>query len=71
MDGYKELAAAIIEKALMDFKTARNNIRKNYNVDYSEKTILEVSQFLKSEWFTMISDLNGCLLLKMMKEETA
>ena len=71
MDGYKELAAAIVEKALMDFKTARNNIRKNYNVDYSEKTILEVSQFLKSEWFTMISDLNGCLLLKMMKEETA
>lgn len=71
MDGYKELAAAIVEKALMDFKAARNNIRKNYNVDYSEKTILEVSQFLKSEWFTMISDLNGCLLLKMMKEETA
>lgn len=71
MDGYKELAAAIVEKALMDFKAARNNIRKNYNVNYSEKTILEVSQFLKSEWFTMISDLNGCLLLKMMKEETA
>lgn len=71
MDGYKELAAAIVEKALMDFKTARNNIRNNYNIDYSEKTILEVSQFLRSEWFTMISDLNGCLLLKMIKEETA
>lgn len=71
MDGYKELAAAIVERALMDFRTARNNIRKNYNIDYSEKTILEVSQFLMSEWFTMISDLNGCLLLKMMKEEMA
>lgn len=71
MDGYKELAAAIVERALMDFRTAINNIRKNYNIDYSEKTILEVSQFLMSEWFTMISDLNGCLLLKIMKEETA
>ena len=49
MDGYKELAAAIVERALMDFRTARNNIRKNYNIDYSEKTILEVSQFLISE----------------------
>lgn len=71
MDGYTELAAAIVERALQDYKTAAEHIKRKYNTTEAERTIHDVSKFLKSEWFAMLSDLNGKLLLKMMKEEVA
>lgn len=71
MDGYKQLAGAIVERALLDYKTAANNIRKKHDMDNSEGTVHEISRFLKSEWFMMLSDLDGKLLLRMMKEEAA
>lgn len=71
MDGYKQLAAAIVERALLDYKVATKNIHINRDMDNAEGTILEISRFLKSDWFMMLSELDGKLLLKLMKEEMA
>ena len=52
---YAELAAAIIEQALKDFKT-------------DEKYRSEVIRFIKSDWFKSLSNLDSKRLIKMLKE---
>ena len=52
---YAELAAAIIEQALKDFKT-------------DEKYRSEVIRFIKSDWFKSLSNLDSKALVKMLKE---
>lgn len=52
---YAELAAAIIEQALKDFKT-------------DEKYRSEVIRFIKSDWFKSLSNLDSNRLIKMLKE---
>ena len=52
---YAELAAAIIEQALKDFKT-------------DEKYRSEVIRFIKSDWFKTLSHLDSERLIKMLKE---
>ena len=52
---YAELAAAIIERALKDFKK-------------DDKYRSEVIRFIKSDWFKSLSNLDSKRLIKMLKE---
>ena len=52
---YAELAAAIIEQALQDFKK-------------DEKYRSEVIRFIKSDWFKSLSNLDSKSLVKRLKE---
>ena len=52
---YAELAAAIIEQALKDFKT-------------DEKYRSEVIRFIKSDWFKSLSHLDSERILQFLKE---
>ena len=52
---YAELAAAIIEQALKDFKK-------------DEKYRSEVIRFIKSDWFKSLSKLDSNQLIKLLKE---
>ena len=52
---YAELAAAIVEQALKDFKT-------------DEKYRSEVIRFIKSDWFKSLSNLDSKALVKRLKE---
>ena len=52
---YAELAAAIIEQALKDFKK-------------DDKYRAEVIRFIKSDWFKSLSKLDSNRLIKMLKE---
>ena len=52
---YAELATAIIEQALKDFKK-------------DEKYRAEVIRFIKSDWFKSLSNLDSKRLIKMLKE---
>ena len=52
---YAELAAAIVEQALKDFKK-------------DEKYRAEVIRFIKSDWFKSLSNLDSKRLIKMLKE---
>ena len=61
-EGYVPLSAAIIERALLDYKQALSE---------DEGTIRECERFLRSQWFAFLSDLDGEKLIVMMKEEAA
>ena len=52
---YAELATAIVEQALKDFKN-------------DEKYRSEVIRFIKSDWFKALSHLDSGRLIKMLKE---
>ena len=52
---YAELASAIIEQALKDFKK-------------DEKYRSEVIRFIKSGWFKSLANLDSKRLIKMLKE---
>ena len=52
---YAELAAAIVEQALKDFKK-------------DDKYRSEVIRFIKSDWFKSLSNLDSKRLIKMLKE---
>jgi len=66
---YELLAAAIIERALLDYRRAKKNILKKYDVLNSEIKISEIQKFLKSKWFSLLSDLNGEKLIDLMEAE--
>lgn len=62
--GYELLAAAVIEKALQDYKAAL--MTKNRD------GINEAERFLRSQWFELLADdLNGENLITKMKEAFA
>jgi len=66
---YEMLSAAIIEQALRDYRRARKNILKKYDVLNSEIKISEIQKFLKSKWFSLLSDLDGEKLIELMENE--
>lgn len=63
-EGYVPLSAAIIERALLDYKQALS--------EKDEGTIRECERFLRSQWFELLAnDLNGETLITTMKEAFA
>ena len=58
-EGYKELAAAIVERAVLDYRAALTN------QDKYERVSLE--KFFCSGWFDILSDCDGKILMQMIR----
>ena len=70
-DGYEMLAAAVVERAVLDYRQAQENIRTKYNVLDAQNVIRALERFFRSEWFGILSDLDGEELVEMLRRETA
>lgn len=58
-EGYEMLAAAVVERAVIDYKSA-----------LAEKDMGEIRQlkrFFRSDWFDFLSDLNGEVLMAQVE----
>ena len=66
---YEMLSAAIIEQALRNYRRARINILKKYDVINSRIRIREIQKFFKSRWFRFLSELDGEKLIELMENE--
>lgn len=77
---WEELAAAIVERAAIDYHAARffldtidsrpysDESQKKTKINLAKKTIKEVEAFFNSEWFaTIMPDLNGPKAFKALK----
>ena len=71
MDGYEMLAAAVVERAVLDYKEAMENIRAKYNVLEAQNVIRNLDRFFRSEWFGILSDLDGEDLIELMRRQEA
>ena len=61
--GYKKLAAAIVERAVIDYKTALKC--RNYSATYS------LERFFCSAWFEVLSDCNCEVLMQMVRRSVS
>lgn len=59
MDGYLQLAAAIVERAVIDYQNAITQ--------YDEFEINSLEKFFCSEWFQTLSDLDGRTIIRKVK----
>lgn len=61
MDGYKQLAAAIVERAALDYRNALK-----YR-DQSEK--IKIEGFFKSDWFFALAEIDGKELVRKIRAQ--
>ena len=71
MNPYKELANAIIVQAVKDYREALRLLSMNPNDKSAKRDQRNIERFFRSEWFSILTDLNGELLLKKLKEEVS
>lgn len=71
MNPYKELANAIIVQAVKDYRDAVERLRYTPNDKSALHDKRSIEKFFRSNWFSILSDLNGELLLKKLKEEVS
>ena len=65
-DPYKELANAIVLKAVRDYRMARKKGKSRE----AKLMIKDCERFFRSEWFTMLTDVDGQMLLQRLQEES-
>ena len=71
MNPYKELANAIIVQAVKDYRDAVERLRYTPDDKSELHDKRSIEKFFRSNWFSILSDLNGELLLKKLKEEVS
>ena len=68
---WEDLAQAIIMKAVEDYRKARRRARHFPDQKGAQATIREVEQFFRSRWFAQLTDIDGEMLIKRLREEVA
>ena len=58
-EGYEMLAAAVIERAVIDYRAAL--------MERDEPEISKLSKFFRSDWFDFLSDLDGEVLMAQVE----
>ena len=68
-DPYENLANAIILQAVMDYRHALRKLRKS-SEDYQAKDrIAEVERFFRSRWYSLLTDVDGEMILERLRKE--
>ena len=70
-DNWEDFANAIILKAVDDYRLASRRIRNIPDDEKSRKRIREVEWFFRSEWFRLLSDVDGSTILCNLRREAA
>ena len=71
MSGYEALANAVILQAVRDWRDACR-ITKSYPENFAEERKRQaIERFFRSDWFSVLTNLDGRLLLRKLQEEQA
>ena len=66
-EAYERLAAAIVVQAVKDYKGALRKEARGKATDSTQSTIVSCEHFFKSDWFQMLSDLDGPTLMQKVR----
>ena len=69
MDQFEALANAIIIQAAVDYRLALKQLRQNPDFQSAVSMKYEVERFFSSEWFSMMTRVDGHELLARLKTE--
>ena len=67
-EAYERLAAAIVVQAVKDYKGALRKEARGKATDSTQGTIVSCEHFFKSDWFQMLSDLDGVALMQKVRK---
>ena len=71
MNGYVELANAIIAQSAKDYRSAINQLSLNSNDRVALREKKSIERFFHSDFFSILTNLNGDVLLAKLKEVSA
>ena len=69
MDQFEGLANAIIIQAAADYRQALKQLRQNPLFQPAIRMSYEVERFFRSDWFSILTRINGIELLARLKTE--
>ena len=69
MSGYEIVAMKIIVQAVVDYRTALRALSKNNQDQLAKAKMAEIKCFFRSQWFKMLTDLNGESLIERVEKE--
>ena len=69
MDQFEGLANAIIIQASADYRLALKQLRQNPLFQPAIRMSYEVERFFRSDWFSILTRINGIELLARLKTE--
>ncbi|MBR3639369.1 MAG: hypothetical protein IKN50_02055 [Clostridia bacterium] len=69
MDPYQNLANAIIIQAAKDYKIYLRRLRRNPNNKEAQAGAAEIERFFRSDYYRSMTNVDGELLIKKLKEE--
>ena len=65
--GYHDLANAVVEQAVWDYRRALDGI--SYNVKPAEVIVKELEDFFHSKWYRMLTKVDGDFLISALRKE--
>lgn len=71
MKSYQALANAIIEYAVKDYKRALKSQKRNPQKDEFRTEIASLERFFHSDWFQLLSSLEGDILINRIRQEVS
>ena len=69
MDGWENLASAIIEVAAHDYKQALKILERYPGSYYAMRQKYKLEQFFRGDLYSMLTDVSGDYLIERLKKE--
>lgn len=69
IDRYQELANAIVLEAVNEYREAKKKLRKRSTNKEAKLAIEDCEKFFRSGWFSILTSLDGEVLLTKLQEE--
>lgn len=70
-DPYEKFANAIILQAVNDYRETLRKVRKNPQNREALNNALQIERFFHSEWYQILTPVDGEYLINKLREETS
>lgn len=71
LDPYDELANAIVLQATKDYRDANKKLAKGRRNQEAERVKNECLRFFRSQWFSVLTEIDAEFLIRRLDEEVA
>ena len=68
-DPYENLAQAVILQTVKDYRTARKKLKYHPKNKDAKLMIEDCERFFRSDWFGVLTSVDGQMLLRKLQEE--
>ena len=68
-DPWESLANAIILQAVKDYREARKKLKKRPKNEDAKLMIADCEAFFRSDWYKALTDVDGEMLIRKLREE--